>query len=521
MSKVIKFNKEARESMKRGVDVLADAVKVTLGPKGRNVVLDKGYGAPVVTKDGVSVAKEVELEDKFENIGAELVKSVASKTNDVAGDGTTTATVLAQSLIREGLEHITKGINPLDVKKGIDSAVDVVVKGLQAMSQKIEGSQKIAQVASISANDKELGALIAQAMQEVGTDGVITTEESQSFGFSIETVKGMQIDRGYVSHYMVTNPEKLIAEYQNPYILVTDAKITSIQDILPLLEAMAASGKKELVIIAEDVDGEALTTLVVNKIRGMFHALALKAPGFGERRKEYLGDIAALTGATVISSDLGLTLQNATVEHLGRAGKVTSTKETTTIVDGKGDKNRLEERVTLIKRQIENTDSEFDKEKLQERVAKLTGGVAVIKVGAASEVEIKEIKDRIEDALNATRAAIAEGIVQGGGLPLAQLALTIDDAHGSNEGQKVGMRIVREALRLPLLQILDNAGLDAKKLYKQILDEKFARGFNPLSEQFENFIETGVIDPTKVTRTALQNAASIASMFLTTEVVIT
>lgn len=521
MSKIIKFNKEARESLKKGVDQLADAVKVTLGPKGRNVILDKGYGAPVVTKDGVSVAKEIELEDKFENIGAELVKEVASKTNDVAGDGTTTATVLAQSLIAEGLNHLNKGINPLEIKRGIDKAVDEIVRGIKEEAQTIEGKEKIAQVASISANDAQLGNLIAEAMQEVGADGVITVEESQSFGFSIETVKGMQFDKGYVSPYMITNTEKLLAEYEDAMILLSDKKISTVQEIVPLLEQLASQGKKELVIIAEDVDGEALTTLVVNKLRGAFHTLAVKAPGFGERRKEMLQDIAVLTGATVISDEIGLTLQQVTIEHLGRAGKVIATKETTTIVEGKGEASRIEERVALIRKQIEASDSDFDKEKLQERLAKLVGGVAVIKVGAASEVEIKEIKDRIEDALNATRAAIEEGIVAGGGLTLAKLATRLNDSLGSTEGEKHGVAIVRDALKLPFLQILENGALPADKLYKEVKAGNFEKGYNPMTATFENFIETGVIDPAKVTRSALQNAASIASMFLTTECVIT
>ncbi len=521
MSKLIAFNKEAREKMKAGVDQLANAVKVTLGPKGRNVVLDKGYGAPTVTKDGVSVAKEVELEDPFENIGAELVKEVASRTNDVAGDGTTTATVLAQSLITEGLSYLHKGANPLDMKRGIDKAVTTVVEALKQESQKIEGKEKIAQVASISANDKELGNLIAEAMEEVGPDGVITVEESQSFGFSIETVKGMQFDKGYLSPYMITNTEKLVAEYEDAMILITDKKISSVQDIVPLLEQLASQGKKELVIIAEDVDGEALTTLVVNKLRGAFHTLAVKAPGFGDRRKENLQDIAIMTGGTVVSDELGLTLQNVTIEHLGRAGKVIATKEDTTIVEGKGEAAALEERVAILRKQIEATDSDFDKEKLQERVAKLVGGVAVIKVGAASEVEMKEIKDRIEDALNATRAAVEEGIVAGGGLTLAKLASALDETSGVNADEKNGIAIVRDALKLPFLQILENAAKNADKIYKEVAAGNFAQGYNPVTEQLEDFIATGVIDPTKVTRSALQNAASVAGMFLTTEAVIT
>jgi chaperonin GroEL len=521
MAKLIKFNTDARESLKKGVDTLADAVKVTLGPKGRNVVLDKGYGAPVVTKDGVSVAKEIELEDAFENIGAELVKEVASRTNDNAGDGTTTATVLAQAMITEGLEHLNQGLNPLDIKKGMDKAVVTVVEGLHAEAQKIEGKDKIAQVASISANDTELGTLIADAMEEVGYDGVITVEESQSFGFEIETVKGMQFDRGYLSPYMITDTEKLVAEYRDVRILITDKKISSVQEIVPLLEGLASQGKKDLVIIAEDIDGEALTTLVVNKLRGAFNTLAIKAPGFGDRKKDFLQDIAILTGGTVISEEVGLTLQNVTLDHLGQAGKVIATKEETTIVEGKGDAVLVEERVALLRKQIESVDSDFEKEKLQERVAKLVGGVAVIKVGAASEVEVKEIKDRVEDALNATRAAIEEGIVPGGGLTLAKLAQQLDESVGLNDGEKHGIAIVKRALRLPFLQILKNAGLNAEKIYKQVEQGGFEKGFNPISETLENFIETGVIDPAKVTRNALQNAESIASLFLTTEAVVT
>lgn len=520
MSKLIVFEQEAREKLKKGVDLLANAVKVTLGPKGRNVVLDKGYGAPTITKDGVSVAKEVELEDKIENIGAALVKEVASKTNEDAGDGTTTATVLAQAMINSGLKHITSGHNPIDVKKGMDKATNLIVEELKKMSQQISEKDKIAQVASISANDSKIGELIAEAMEEVGKEGVITVEDSQSFGLNVETVKGMQFDKGYVSPYMVTNTEKMNAEYGDAFVLITDKKISSVQEIVPILEKVAQMGKKELVIIAENVEGQALTTLVINKIQGVFNTLAVKAPGFGDRRKEMLQDIAILTGGTVITEDLGLTLENVEVSHLGRAGKVIATKDTTTIVDGHGDKQAVSDRAEMIRKQIETTDSEFDREKLQERLAKLSGGVAVIKVGAASEVEMKEIKDRIEDSLNATKAAIAEGIVPGGGVALIRAASGLNTLKGENNSEQIGIEIVAEAIEIPVRLIADNAGKNGKDVLKEVKKQTGNMGYNAGSDKFEDLVAAGVIDPTKVTRTALQNAVSISSLFLTTEAVI-
>lgn len=524
MSKQIIFNEDARAKLKNGVDKLADAVKVTLGPKGRNVVLDKGFGSPTITKDGVSVAKEVELEDKFENIGAEVVKEVASKTNDTAGDGTTTATVLAQAMIREGLKLVTSGVDPIQIRAEMEEKVQKIVAELKKMSKTISTKDEIAQVASISANNKEIGSIIAEAMESVGKDGVITVEEGQSFGVEKEVVEGMQFDKGYVSPYMITNADAMKAEFDDPYILLTDKKISSIQEVLPLLEKMAQSGKKDLVIIAEEIEGEALATFVVNKLRGTFNVLAVKAPGFGDRRKAMLEDIAVLTGARVISEEVGLKLENAEMEDLGQARKVVSTKDNTTIVEGKGQEAKINARVESIKKEIEMSDSDFDKEKLQERLAKLSGGVAVIKVGAATETEMKEKKDRIEDALNATRAAVEEGVVPGGGLALAQAGNAFAELTEKKE-QNAGSKIIDSAIVEPIKLIAANAGKDGSLILYNILrenkDGKGSLGFNAATNKFEDMIEAGIVDPTKVVRSAIENAASAAIMFLTTEAVIT
>ncbi len=520
MPKQIIYSEEARQALLRGVNALANVVKVTLGPKGRNVVLDKGFGAPTITKDGVTVAKEVELEDKFENSGVELVKEVASKTNEDVGDGTTTATVLAQAIIKEGMKNVTAGANPVALKRGLDKCMNLVVKELKENIARPVEQAEIADVASISANDKEIGTKIAEAMKEVGKDGVITVEESQSFGMTIETVKGMRFDKGYVSGYMVTNSERMEAEYNDPYILITDKKITSIHDVLPVLEKVAQSGKKELVIIAEEVEGEALTTFVLNKLRGTFNVLAVKAPGFGDRRKEMLQDIAILTGAKVITEEVGLKLENAGLEDLGSARKVVSTKDNTTIVDGKGLAKDVEDRVSVIRKAIEKTDSEFDKEKLQERLAKLAGGVAVIKVGAATETEMKEVKHRIEDAVGATKAAVEEGIVPGGGVALIRAIKALEHVKLENE-EAVAVNILRRALEEPLRQIAANAGVDGAVVAEEVKKSSGNNGYNAATGEYEDMVKAGVIDPAKVTRTALQNAVSIAGMFLTTEAVIT
>ncbi|PLX25646.1 chaperonin GroEL [Candidatus Parcubacteria bacterium] len=520
MAKQIIFNEEARAKMKEGVDVLANSVKVTLGPKGRNVVLDRGYGAPTITKDGVSVAREIELEDKFQNMGVEIIKEVASKTADVAGDGTTTATVLAHNIISEGLKNVTAGASPLSLKRGIDTAAEAVVKQLKEMSKDVSGQAEIEQVASISANDKEIGKIIAEAMEAVGKNGVITVEESQSFGIEKEVVEGMQFDNGYVSPYMITDTDKMQAVYSDPLILLTDQKISSLQDLLPLLESIAQSGKKDLVIIAEDIEGEALATLVVNKIRGVLNTLAIKAPGFGDRKKEMLHDIAVLTGAKVVSEEVGLKLANATVDMLGSARKVVASKENTTIVDGKGDAQTIKERVVQIEQAIKKAESDFDKEKFQERLAKLTGGVAVIKVGAATETEMKEKKDRIEDALAATKAAVEEGTVVGGGVAYLRSLLAIDDLKLEGE-EKLGAEILKKSLTAPLEQIANNAGKDGSVVVAEVLKNKGNFGYNAREDKFEDLVEAGIIDPTKVTRSALQNAASAAGMFLTTEAVVT
>ncbi len=523
MAKQILFTEQAREKIKKGVDKLANAVKVTLGPKGRNVVIDRGYGSPMVTKDGVSVAKEIDLEDKFENVGAELVKEVASKTNDVAGDGTTTATVLAQAIYAEGSKMVASGANPMTLKKGIERAVEAVVGELTGKISKAISGNEIENVASISANDSEIGKIIAEAMKKVGDNGVITVEESQSFGIDTEVVEGMRFDKGYVSAYMVTNAERMEAEYADAHILVTDKKISSIQEILPLLEKVAQTGRKEIVIIAEDVDGEALPTLVLNKIRGTFNALAIKAPGFGDRRKEMLKDIAVLTGAKLITEELGLKLEDAKIEDLGRARKIVATKDNTTIVDGSGDKKLIADRVAQIKKELEASDSEFDKEKLQERLAKLAGGIGVIKVGAATETEMKEKKQRIEDAIAATKAAVEEGIVPGGGVALIRAAKALDAIKGDTmpHDEYSGVQLVKRALEEPLRQIAANAGQDGSVVVAEVKKTDGAMGYNAASDKYEDMVKAGVIDPTKVTRFALQNASSIASLLLTTECVVT
>ena len=520
MAKQILFNEEARQKAKRGVDKLADAVKVTLGPKGRNVVLDKGYGSPTIPKDGVTVAKEIELEDKFENIGAELVKEVASKTNDVAGDGTTTATILAQAIIAEGLKNVTAGSNPIGIKRGIEKGVEAIVAELKKLSKNVSQEEEIAQVAAISANDPEIGKVIAEAMKAVGKDGVITVEESQSFGLQKEVVEGMQFDKGYVSPYMITNPDRMEAEYEDPYILITEQKISAVADLLPLLEKVAATGRKELVIIAEEVEGEALATLVVNKLRGTFNTLAIKAPGFGDRRKEMLQDIAILTGGKVISEEVGLKLENANLDLLGQAKKVKATKEATTIISGKGDPEEVQKRIAQIRKELETTDSDFDKEKLQERLAKLSGGVAVIKVGAATEVEMKEKKHRVEDALSATKAAVEEGIVIGGGVALIRALSALEDVPAEGE-EKIGLNILKRALEAPIRQIAENAGKDGSVVVEAVKNNQGNFGYNALTDKYEDLVKAGIIDPTKVTRYALQNAASAAAMFLTTEAIIT
>ena len=518
MAKEIKFNEDARRAMLRGVDALANAVKVTLGPKGRNVVLDKKFGSPLITNDGVTIAKEIELEDPFENMGAQLVSEVASKTNDVAGDGTTTATVLAQALIREGLKNVTSGANPVGIRRGIEKAVATAVEELKAISEPVEKKEEIAQVAAISANDKEVGDLIAEAMERVGNDGVITIEESKGFTTELDVVEGMQFDRGYASPYMVTDQDKMEAVLEDPYILITDKKISSIQEVLPVLEQVVQQGKP-LLLIAEEVEGEALATLVVNKLRGTFNAVAVKAPGFGDRRKAMLEDIAILTGGQVITEDLGLELKNASIEQLGRAAKVVVTKENTTIVEGAGSPDAISGRVAQIRSQIEETTSDFDREKLQERLAKLAGGVAVIKVGAATETELKERKLRIEDALNSTRAAVEEGIVSGGGTALINVYNKVAELNLEGD-EATGVNIVLRAIEEPVRQIADNAGLEGSVIVERLKKEEVGIGFNAATNEWVNMIEAGIVDPTKVTRSALQNAASVAAMFLTTEAVV-
>lgn len=517
MAKDLKFSKDARSSLEAGVNKLADTVKVTLGPKGRNVILDRKFGAPLITNDGVTIAKEIELEDKFENMGAQLVREVATNTNDVAGDGTTTATVLAQAIIREGLKNVTAGSNPIPLRKGINKAVDLAVEELQKISKKISTKEEIAQVGAISAGDEEVGKLIAEAMEIVGKDGVITIEESKSMVTELEAVEGMQFDRGFLSAYMVTDVEKMESVLENPYILITDKKISNIQELLPILEQLVQSGEK-LLIIADDLEGEALSTLVVNKLRGTFDVVAVKAPGFGDRRKAMLEDIAVLTGGRFISSELGFDLKEVDLSMLGRAQTVKVNKETTTIVGGAGQKSDIENRVAQIKRQIEETTSDFDREKLAERLAKLSGGVAVVKVGAATEVEMKERKLRIEDALNATKAAVQEGIVAGGGTAFVNIIKPIDELIEKLDGEeKLGAKIIRRALEEPLRQIAHNAGLEGSVIIQNVMNSGAEMGFDAANEEYVNMIQSGIVDPTKVSRSALQNAASIASVFLTTE----
>ncbi|MDQ0190046.1 chaperonin GroEL [Alicyclobacillus cycloheptanicus] len=518
MAKDIKFGEDARRAMLRGVDALADAVKVTLGPKGRNVVLEKKFGSPLITNDGVTIAKEIELEDTFENMGAQLVKEVATKTNDVAGDGTTTATVLAQAMVREGLKNVAAGANPMVLRKGIEKAVNAAVEEIKRIAKPVEGRANIAQVAAISAGDDEIGVLIADAFEKVGKDGVITVEESKGFVTELEVVEGMQFDRGYISPYMVTDTDKMEAVLDEPYILITDKKIGNIQEVLPVLERVVQSGRP-LLIVAEDVEGEALATLVVNKLRGTFTAVAVKAPGFGDRRKAMLQDIGILTGGQTISEELGLELKNTTLEQLGRARQVRVSKENTIIVDGFGDKAEIEARIKQIKAQIEDTTSDFDREKLQERLAKLAGGVAVIKVGAATETELKEKKLRIEDALNATRAGVEEGIVAGGGTALVNALAALDKVSATGD-EATGVNLVRKALEAPVRQIADNAGVEGSVIVERLKKEKVGIGYNAATGEWVDMIEAGIVDPAKVTRSALQNAASVASMFLTTEAVV-
>jgi chaperonin GroEL len=519
MAKQINYSEEARKKLKIGADKLADAVKITLGPKGRNVVLDKGFGSPTITNDGVSIAKEIELEDKTENLGAEIVKEVAEKTNDVAGDGTTTAVVLAQSIIAEGIKNVTAGANPLALRKGIEKGVEKVVESLKKAAKKITTKEEMAQVATISAEDKDLGNLIAEVMQEVGKDGVITVEESKAFGIQKEIVKGLQFDRGYVSPYMITDAERMESVFEDPYILITDKKISSISEILPVLEKVAQTGKKELVIIADEIEGEALATLVVNKLRGIFNALAVKAPGFGDRRKEQLSDIAVVTGAEVISEEVGLKLENIELKQLGSARRIVSTKENTTIVEGKGEKEKIDARIKQIKKELEAAESEFDKEKLQERLAKLAGGVAVIKVGAATEVEQKAKQHKTEDALAATRAAVEEGMVPGGGTALIRTISALDEL--KLEGDELtGLNILRRALESPIRQIAQNAGIDGAVVVQRVKEGKEGFGFNAQTMEYQDLLQAGIVDPAKVVRSALQNASSAASMFLTTECVV-
>jgi chaperonin GroEL len=518
MAKEIKFSEDARRSMLRGVDTLADAVKVTLGPKGRNVVLDKKFGSPLITNDGVTIAKEIELEDHFENMGAQLVSEVASKTNDVAGDGTTTATVLAQAMIREGLKNVTSGANPVGIRRGIEKATALATEELRKISKPIEGRESISQVASISASDNEVGQLIAEAMERVGNDGVITIEESKGFNTELEVVEGMQFDRGYASPYMVSDQDKMEAVLEDPYILITDKKINNIQEVLPVLEQVVQQSKP-LLLISEDVEGEALATLVVNKLRGTFNAVSVKAPGFGDRRKAMLEDIATMTGAQVITEDLGLELKNTTIDQLGRASKAVITKENTTIVEGAGSPEQISSRVAQIRTQSEETSSEFDKEKLQERLAKLSGGVAVIKVGAATETELKERKLRIEDALNSTRAAVEEGIVAGGGTALVNIINAVKGLDLQDD-EATGASIVLRALEEPVRQIVHNAGQEGSIIVERLKGEEVGIGYNAASGEWVNMVEQGIVDPTKVTRSALQNAASVAAMFLTTEAVV-
>ncbi|HFE5590007.1 TPA: chaperonin GroEL [Staphylococcus aureus] len=518
MVKQLKFSEDARQAMLRGVDQLANAVKVTIGPKGRNVVLDKEFTAPLITNDGVTIAKEIELEDPYENMGAKLVQEVANKTNEIAGDGTTTATVLAQAMIQEGLKNVTSGANPVGLRQGIDKAVKVAVEALHENSQKVENKNEIAQVGAISAADEEIGRYISEAMEKVGNDGVITIEESNGLNTDLEVVEGMQFDRGYQSPYMVTDSDKMVAELERPYILVTDKKISSFQDILPLLEQVVQSNRP-ILIVADEVEGDALTNIVLNRMRGTFTAVAVKAPGFGDRRKAMLEDLAILTGAQVITDDLGLDLKDASIDMLGTASKVEVTKDNTTVVDGDGDENSIDARVSQLKSQIEETESDFDREKLQERLAKLAGGVAVIKVGAASETELKERKLRIEDALNSTRAAVEEGIVAGGGTALVNVYQKVSEIEAEGDIE-TGVNIVLKALTAPVRQIAENAGLEGSVIVERLKNAEPGVGFNAATNEWVNMLEAGIVDPTKVTRSALQHAASVAAMFLTTEAVV-
>jgi len=534
MAKDVKFNEEARQAIMVGINKAADAVKITLGPKGRNAILDKGYGAPTITNDGVTIAKEIELEDKFENIGAELVKEAASKTNDVAGDGTTTSALLTQAIVREGLKYVAMGVNPVGIRHGIETAGKEVIKELKANAKKIESKGEIAQVATISAEDPEIGNVISEVMEKVGKDGVITVEESQTFGLSSDIVEGMQFDKGYISPYMITNADKMQAELEDPYILITDKKISSLSEILPILEKVTQTGKKDIVIIAEEVEGEALATLVINKLRGTFNALAVKAPGFGDRRKEMLSDIAAVTGGKVITEDLGIKLENATLDMLGGARKVIATKENTTIVDGKGNKKNIEKRVAQIRKEIGESDSDFDKEKLQERLAKLAGGVAVLKVGAATESELTYKKHKVEDALAATKAAVEEGIVAGGGTALVKAGVAVNKKFVENkiarpswdiaEEYNAGFKILLRALEEPLRQIVQNAGKEEGAVIANMVrnSEQSNKGYNAITNKMvDDMIKEGIIDPVKVTRSALENAISVSAMLLTTEVAVT
>lgn len=522
MSKQIKYEEEARKKLKAGVDKLADTVKVTIGPKGRNVVLDKGFGVPIITNDGVTIAKEIELEDKIENLGAEILKEVAEKANENAGDGTTTAVILAQAIILEGLKNVAAGANPLALKRGIDKGKDKIIEELQKMSKEISSKEETAQVATISAENREMGDLIADIMEEVGKDGVITIEESKTFGIEKEIVKGLQLDQGYISPYMVTDTERMQAIYEDAYILITDKKISSLNEILPLLEKIAKAGRKELIIIADDVDGEALATLVINKIRGTFNVLAVKSPGFGDRKKEMLQDIACITGAQVISEEIGLKLESIDVDALGSARKVIASKENTTIIEGKGDKEDIDKRVNQIKNEIKTNESEFDKEKLQERLAKLAGGVAVIKVGAATEVEQKAKQHKAEDALSATKAAKEEGIVSGGGVALLKASSALDELLKAieNADEKTGINILKRAIEEPLRQIAHNAGIDGAVAVQKVKESETGIGFNAETMNYENLMESGIVDPTKVVRSSLQNAVSAASTLLTTEAVV-
>ncbi|MFA5070434.1 MAG: chaperonin GroEL [Patescibacteria group bacterium] len=521
MAKQILFREKARAALKKGADQLAAAVRVTLGPKGRNAVLDKGFGAPTITNDGVTIAKEIELEDKFENMGAELIKEVASKTNDVAGDGTTTATILAASIIQEGLKNVAAGANPLVIKRGIEKGVITIVEGLKNISKPVKTNEEVAQVASISANDKTIGEIIAKAYEKVKKDGVITVEESQSFGLELEVVEGMQFDKGYVSPYMITEAEHMKAEYEDCHILITDKKVSALSEILPLLEKLAQAGKKELVIIADEIEGEALATFVVNKLRGTFNVLGIKAPGFGDRRKEMLADIAILTGGKMITEEMGLKLENTEIADLGQAHKVIATKENTTIVEGKGDEKVIKDRIAQIRTELKDSTSEFDKEKLEERLAKLAGGVAVIKVGAATETEMREKKHRVEDAKEATKAAMEEGIVPGGGVALIRTLPLLEALAITDPEEKIGLDILKKAVEEPLKQIATNAGKEGSVIVEEVKKLKGNQGYNAALDKFEDLVAAGIVDPTKVTRSALQNAASVSAMLLTTETAIT